>query len=1036
MASTHNTDIPDILGAETVATANMKPPRAQSARSRRAQVDSQTDSQVDSHFTQEAEQVFERSPVPLAPRSRANSTSNQPSDQPSVQPSAVVAPRKAKLDFTAVAKENEEPVKISSNEKSGTHSGRKRNDVLEQSFDSLEYFKLTNLGRIQAVDSEPPLTEQPSKLMNVPSSSVAAPSSHTGSGVGSTLGPSRFAGVGSSMMNSERRGRPSPIIKDSVTADSAPMNQQLVRAEPTSRHSAERPSDSLESFVIPRVGSANKSNNATVDEPRGTVIYKSTPQETVEPVNESFLGAASPTSDAFDVVIPLYPRGRVLTINILSTWGDAFYVGLSGIDFFDMYGNPITIQNVSQQVTANPSDINMLEGYGNDPRTVDKLFDGINYTCDDLHVWLAPFSKGQDHLIRIDFQSVIGLSLIRIWNYNKNRIHSSRGAKDVEIYLDESLIFKGEIRRAPGTLDGEPYAECILLTNEEQVIAKIDQWDWETRNKYLHSNVAVPGLENEEEEFDQEVADIVAKIEDRPRTAGDRTDDPSPLSGRSSSLSGPDGRPLTSAIVRRPSLSGPSPVPKKTSIPSQAAVSLKSSSPGAFTGRKLTLYFLSTWGDMFYMGLTGLQILSSDLSPVHMSVDSMEADPPDMNVIPGCSNDDRTIDKLIDNINVTTDDHHMWLIPFTAGDEHYLSIDLGKPTQITGLRVWNYNKSFEDTFRGAQRVLIYLDDKLLTPNDGVIFRKAMGHSLFDFGQTILFEHLVSTGSTYGDSSASSVRTTSDSFSEILASVRTFGPLKFPQEYEVSYLPCGFTFTFVLLSTWGDAHYIGLNGIELYDHSGQLLSLSNSKSSRVPKIGADPAGVFTLRGMEQDVRTPEKLLSGVNATYDDRHMWLAPFLNIAVLNNAAYAQAINRSSTPGHSGKEKEPNSVSVYFDEPVFISMIKIWNYSKTPERGVRELEIFVDDLLIYRGYLRKAPGQESNQDFGQSILFSNEGSLVSREVKNVYCEAGKLQDVLLINNNQVMRASESERGSSVSTRYNVKEEDRPKTSVVGMYSR
>jgi hypothetical protein len=40
--------------------------------------------------------------------------------------------------------------------------------------------------------------------------------------------------------------------------------------------------------------------------------------------------------------------------------------------------------------------------------------------------------------------------MIRIWNYNKSRIHSYRGARLVTCTLDNKIIFKGEISKAPG----------------------------------------------------------------------------------------------------------------------------------------------------------------------------------------------------------------------------------------------------------------------------------------------------------------------------------------------------------------------------------------------------------------------------------------------------------------------------------------------------------------------------------------------------------------------------------------------------------
>ena len=153
---------------------------------------------------------------------------------------------------------------------------------------------------------------------------------------------------------------------------------------------------------------------------------------------------------------------------------------------------------------ADPPDINVLPEYGNDPRTVDNLLDGHNHTCetrrmlsarrtrrlagtaeassslpplpsrcDDLHAWLAPFTRGGAHVIGIRFDAPTTLSMIRVWNYNKSRIHSYRGARYVEMALDEQCIFKGEIRRATGTIQGrdpEQNSECILFTIDETTL--------------------------------------------------------------------------------------------------------------------------------------------------------------------------------------------------------------------------------------------------------------------------------------------------------------------------------------------------------------------------------------------------------------------------------------------------------------------------------------------------------------------------------------------------------------------------------------
>lgn len=134
--------------------------------------------------------------------------------------------------------------------------------------------------------------------------------------------------------------------------------------------------------------------------------------------------------------------------------------------------------------------------------------------------------------------------------------------------------------------------------------------------------------------------------------------------------------------------------------------------------------FTATWGDPYYLGLTGLEVIGHDGEALPVTLDMVDADPRDLHVLPGYEQDDRTLDKLvspqcislgcdstcwthvfslrlIDGQNITMSDEHMWLIPFTAGEDHWLSIDFPHPTEMVGLRFWNYNKSAEDTYRGV-----------------------------------------------------------------------------------------------------------------------------------------------------------------------------------------------------------------------------------------------------------------------------------------------------------------------------------------------
>lgn len=99
-------------------------------------------------------------------------------------------------------------------------------------------------------------------------------------------------------------------------------------------------------------------------------------------------------------------------------------------------------------------------------------------TCDDMHVWLAPICHDHPNIVRIQFANTHKLGLLRFWNYNKSRIHASRGARDIVVWLDKAMIFAGEICKAPGNLvDAPSAAECILFSEDEGMLQVLDKFD-------------------------------------------------------------------------------------------------------------------------------------------------------------------------------------------------------------------------------------------------------------------------------------------------------------------------------------------------------------------------------------------------------------------------------------------------------------------------------------------------------------------------------------------------------------------------------
>lgn len=64
------------------------------------------------------------------------------------------------------------------------------------------------------------------------------------------------------------------------------------------------------------------------------------------------------------------------------------------------------------------------------------------------------------------------------------------------------------------------------------------------------------------------------------------------------------------------------------------------------------------------------------------------ANPRDINVLPDYQNDPRVVSNLVDGINKTRDDIHMWLAPFSEGSNHFITLTFSQPSRVALMRIW------------------------------------------------------------------------------------------------------------------------------------------------------------------------------------------------------------------------------------------------------------------------------------------------------------------------------------------------------------
>ncbi|KAA0155858.1 hypothetical protein FNF29_01278 [Cafeteria roenbergensis] len=726
------------------------------------------------------------------------------------------------------------------------------------------------------------------------------------------------------------------------------------------------------------------------------------------------------------VDVPVLPVGSSLTLTVRSTWGDPHYVGLSGIDLFDDKGRrvlaaglrqdgtpsqPVTRKQTGDRVevslgapppgpdspavivaaAATPGDVNVLDGYGTDPRTVDKLVDGHGFTRDDLHSWLAPWTPGASATIELVLSKPVSLSMVRVWNYNKSRVHSFRGARSVRMAVDGFTVFDGEVRKAPGDLtDAAQCAECVLFTTDPAVLGTLFG---DTSGAKGRGTAAEGAGQDPEHEWTAEAMreDAVRMLAlRRPDTADDTADAaPSGLTDLDSSAGG-------AHVGRRGAEAGGnggSTGVRRSVLPLGAqgrwspwdvapcAEGCIMEAKGLPRARVLEVELVDTHGDPYYAGLSALRVLAANdssgvVEDFPLSASMLSASPKDINV-DGHSGDPRTLDKLVDGVDVTCDDTHMWLVPYTEGERHWLRVDLGRTVSLAGIVLYNYNKSADDASRGVRTISLALDGRPVfaraaghpATNDssdpgapvwsrGLPVRAAPGHVRLPFSQAIGLSLPVPADKTPSGAAAVVVDATHGAAARSLPEAaaetalrihRGMGFLKWPVRLvsEPSLWPRAQTVLLVIEASIADLYYVGLDDVALYDAGGRRLRVTPRQVSAVPdSINDLGATTGASAPRKQDGRVPASLafdptvqpkdpaIGPVGTAGRGRRPWLAPL---------------------SHSLHAGTHNSLQFALDAPVTLGAIRVRNYSKTHARGAAALDVWLDGRLAYSGPLKSA---------------------------------------------------------------------------------
>ena len=148
---------------------------------------------------------------------------------------------------------------------------------------------------------------------------------------------------------------------------------------------------------------------------------------------------------------PNYIEFNKIRFVISSNYGHPKYVGLTGIELFNVKSEQINIES-ALTIGALPKDLRTLYNDEKEQRIFENVFNKINNTNDSENMWVTRFKKNYNFpFVELYFKEKLRISKIKIYNYNEKE-KLNIGAKTIELYLDEEFYNIIHLKQGTGEI--------------------------------------------------------------------------------------------------------------------------------------------------------------------------------------------------------------------------------------------------------------------------------------------------------------------------------------------------------------------------------------------------------------------------------------------------------------------------------------------------------------------------------------------------------------------------------------------------------